>query len=497
MGIAEPLSIDPAHVDSSSGLLVIAQAFDGLVASDPRTQQPVPAVAERWDVLEGGTVLLFHLRAEVGYHDGTSLHASDFVFAWNRLADPATHSPFAFLLESVAGYREFHVLHQAAGMTGLEAVDPSTLRVTLTRPWPGFVSLTAHPALSPVPPSAASLDYDAQPIGNGPYALSEPWGIGQPIKLERSDAYWGMPPAIDQLEFDVYPQPEEGWPNFLSGDLDVASVPSALVPEVQSQYGDAGFVTLARLLYCGFNVSLKPFQDARLRRAFSLALDREALAATVYGPVAVPATGIVPPSIPGFDPDVCGSRCTQDLGEAARLAAGLTEQRRNLPLEIIQSEVGQQLSDTLSAQLAAAGFQVKPELLDEETYGARLQQDRQRAFCLVWDADTATQQGMLEPLLGAGSPDNHSNVHAPRIDAALSRGRSATDAASAQQAYGDAERIALDLLPIVPVVWFRSHLAVQPYVRGFRLDPLGLFDVASLDLLPEGAAATPGPSVTP
>ncbi len=496
VGIDEPASIDPAHVDSTSGLLVIAQAFDGLTAMDPVTQASVPATASGWRSLDGGRTFEFTLRPDVTFHDGSRVTAEDFTFAWDRLADPVTHSPYAFLLEPVVGYREFHTLRLGGRLTGVEAVDDRTLRVALVRPWTGFPSLTAHPALSPVPPDASGLDFDAQPVGNGPYAVAEPWGLGQPIHLDRYEGYYGTAPSVDQLDFDVFERAEEGWSDFLRGDLDVASVPPPALAAARTTYGEAGVITLARLLYCGFNLTLKPFQDGRLRRAVSLAVDREVLASGVYGELAVPATAIVPPSIQGHDPDACGERCTHDPVEAARLVSGLPQTSRAFELDVISSAAGERLAATLEAQLETVGFEITSRLLDEEAYGARLQRGAQRAFCLVWDADGATQQGMLEPLLAAGSPDNHSRVHAMRIDRALGRGRAAASRAARLEAFAEAERAALEILPVVPLAWFRSHLAVQPYVRGFVLDPLGLFDVTAIELLPEDATPEPGPSAS-
>jgi len=496
VGIDEPASIDPARVDSTSGLLVISQAFDGLVATDPESQAPVPATARRWRSLEGGRAFEFTLRSGVTFHDGSAVTAEDFVFAWDRLADPATHSPYAFLLEAVSGYREFHTLRQGSRLTGVQAVDERTLRVDLVRPWTGFPSITAHPALSPVPPSASRLDFDAQPIGNGPYAVSEPWGLGQPILMERYEGYYGDAPSVDRLEFGVFERAEEGWSDFLTGDLDVATVPEPSLAAARTTYGEAGVITLARLLYCGFNLALKPFQDGRLRRAVSLAMDRDQLASGVYGELAVPARAIVPPSIEGHDRGVCGQSCTPDQVEAARLVSGLPEDRRAFELDVISSAAGERLAAALVDQLETVGLEITPRLLDEEAYGGLLQRGRQQAFCLVWDADGATQQGMLEPLLATGSPDNHSKVHSPRIDKALGRGRAARTDAARIEAFAEAERIALEILPVIPVAWFRSHLAVQPYVRGFSLDPLGLFDVSAIELLPEDATPDPGPSAS-
>jgi ABC-type oligopeptide transport system substrate-binding subunit len=497
VGIAEPLSIDPARVDSAGGLLVVSHLFDGLVDADPRGRSPAPAAAASWDVQEDGRVIEFTLRPGAEFHDGTPVTAGDFAFAWTRLADPETHSPYAFLLEAVAGYREFHILREATALAGVEAVDPRTFRVTLVRPWPGFVALAAHPALSPVPPAASGADFDAEPVGNGPYRIAEPWNLGQPILLERAEVAAGRLPPIHRLEFEVYDTAEEAWPDFLAGDLDIASVPPTLIPEAETRFGESGFVTLARLLYCGFNLAREPFEEARLRRAVSLAVDREALAGGVYGALGEPAPAIVPPSLRGHDPNACGGNCEPDVVEAARLVSGLPADHRAFRLQVIASDVGEQLGETLAGQLNRVGLDVTPQLLDEEAFGARLQTGTQEAFCLVWDADSATQQGMLEPLLMRGSPDNHSRLRNQRIDTALADARAASTAAAQVAAYQRVERIALQILPLVPIVWFRSHVVAQPYVRGFRVDPLGMFDASEMELEPEVPAPTAGPSLTP
>ncbi len=449
VGIAEPTSIDPAHLDSPSALLVGSQIFDGLTVLDPVSGEPQPALGARWSVSKNGRTTEFRLRRGVRFHDGSPVRAADFVFAWNRLASPRTHSPYAFLLERVSGYQDLHVKGKATALAGLQAVGDNVLPATLDAPWPGFAALTAHPALSPVPPSAADLSYDAQPVGNGPYQVREPWGLGSPIHLERATTYYGQPAAIDSLDFDVYRDAESGWPDFESGNPDIAAIPPSLVADAESRYGTEGIVTLARLPYCGFNLDLPQFQDVKLRRAVSLALERETIAATVYGPTALPATGIVPPSIPGAVPDACGDGCRQDVDRAATLVRQLSQASRTFELDLTRSDVGRALRSSISSQLAAAGFIVRPRFLGEADYGDLLKQRGQQVFCLVWDADTPRQEAFLDPLLSASSPDNQTEVKAESLDRLPDRARATPVRATRLRTYVEAERAAFSLMPLV------------------------------------------------
>lgn len=460
-----------------------AQVFDGLVSHDPVTQALVPAAAESWDVLEGARRFVFHLRAGATFHNGEPVQAQSFVTAWNRLADPVNPKPFGFLLEHVEGFDRFQNELTVTTLPGVTATSDRTLEVRLSRPWVDFPALLGHPALSPVPPSAATdLAFPRNAAGNGPYRLSAPLEAGSSILLTRYDGYTGAPGTVPNVEFRSFEDPQEGWPDFLSGELDVAPIPAPVLREAQSRFGDQGIRTLGRLLYCGFDQTDPRFRSRALRLAVSLATDREELAAEVFGGVAVPAGDIVPPTIPGAGQNSCGERCRRDVDQARSLVDAVPTKDRRFALDYAASPVGDRLTATLAAQLRETGLKVTPRPHEEREFEELLARGDQEMFCLVWVADYPRQQALLEPLLASDSADNHGGTRDQRIDALLTTARSRADSAARQALYAQAERVALTAMHVVPVLWFRSHVAAQPYVQGFTVDPLARYDVAALQV---------------
>ncbi|HEX2032476.1 MAG TPA: ABC transporter substrate-binding protein [Actinomycetota bacterium] len=479
---SDPGSLDPRDLDSHDDLLLASQLFDGLVAYRPGDAAVVPAAARSWEVEDGGRRFVFHLRPGASFHDGTPVRSRDFVAAWSRLADPLAAAPFGFLLERVQGYQRFQRRATEPTLAGLRAPNDRTLEVRLSQPWPDFVSVLGHPALSPVPAGTRGPDADLRPIGNGPYRLVGELLPGEPIVMERFEGYAGTSSELDRLEFRVFEDPDEAWPEFLAGELDVAPIPAAVLPEARSRFGDAGVVTLARLLYCGFNQLDPRLRWRRLGLAASLAADRGAIAAEVYGGLAEPATGIVPPTLPGYREDACQGACTRDEERAARLVEALPRRSRSFALDYARSDVGEALAEALRTQLEGVGLQVRPRPHPEREYRALLQREREEFFCLTWIADYPRQQALLEPLFLSTSPDNHTGVSDAALDRMLIRAREEPSAAARQELYAEAEEAALRRMPLVPLVWFRSHLAARPDVEGFAVDPLGLFDAARLRL---------------
>ncbi|MGH2724372.1 MAG: ABC transporter substrate-binding protein [Actinomycetota bacterium] len=483
VAISQPGGLDPAAMGGPDDLLLAAQLFDGLVSYAPGTEALVPAAARAWEVEDGGRRFVFHLRRGGRFHDGSPVRAQDFVFAWNRLADPLVAAPYAFLLEPVAGYDRYQRRLAERGMSGLSAPDARTLEVRLSAPWPGFPQVLGHPALSPVPPSADDEEeFALRPVGNGPFRLTGPVVPGGPIVMERFLGYAGSPAGVDQLVFRVFEDREEAWPAFLAGDLEVAPIPPAALADAQGRFGSEGIVTLGRLLYCGLNQLDPRLRSRKLGVAISLAVDRGAIASRVYGGLAVPATGIVPPTIPGAQPDSCGNRCAPDPDRARALVEELPERSRSFALDYASSDTGDALAEVLVAALEAVGLELRPRSHEDRQYAALLQREREEAFCLVWVADAPRQQALLEPLLRSGSPDNHAGFEDRAVDRILERARAERSAARRQALYARAERTALTRMPLVPLVWLRSDLAVQPTVEGFSVDPLGLFDASRLQL---------------
>ena len=497
LAVTAPASVDPRDLDTHDSLLIASQIFDGLVAYDPATLGVVPAVAESWDVADEARTFTFRIRPGVTFHDGTPVTAASFVAAWNRLADPVVSKPYAFLLESVEGFQKYQEELRVRGLSGLTAPDDRTLQVRLTRSWPEFVAVLAHPALSPVPATAGTATFTTQPVGNGPYQLTAPINPAGTTLLQAFGGYYGVPPAVPGLELHAFESPDAAWPEFLRGGLDVAEMPGALFAEAQSEFGRRGIEPLSRVLTCGFNGANEQLADPALRRSVSLALDRDAIVANVYGGVQLPATGIVPPSVPGHAADVCGDGCAHDPERATALVAEVPKRSRAFALDYAASPTGDQLAAAIASQLGEVGLRVTPRPHDEAGLRTVLEGDQHEMFCLAAIADYPRQQALLEPLLASGAPENHARVSDPDIDALLEQARTRRDAPGRQQLYVEVERAALAAMHVIPVVWFRSKLAVQPHVAGFTLDPLGLYDASTISVGAAPSEAQPGASPVP
>lgn len=482
LAIGTPASLDPRDLDTPDALLLGSQLFDGLVEYEPGTAELVPAVAESWEVLDGGRRLLFRLREEVTFHDGSPLTADAFVTAWNRLADPIASNPFAFLLEAVEGFEKYQKDLAVTRLSGLNAPAPRTLEVRLARVWPDFVAVLGHPALSPVPAPSPTEAFATQPVGNGPYRLAGALTPGSPIRLEAYEGYYGSPPIVSAVEYRTFDAPEEAWPEFLSGELDLAEIPADVLPDATSMFGSQGIETLPRVLYCAFNEEDERFRDAGLREAVSLGLDREELVEAVYARLHLPATTIVPPTIPGHDPGACGDRCEHDPDRAAALVRELPRKARSFALDYAASPVGDRLAAAVAAQLQEVGIRVTPRPHLAPEFEDLLEEGEHEMFCLVWVADYPRQQAFLEPLLAGDSLDNRAGIDDPRLDQLLEDAGSSLNATQRERLYAEAEAHALEAMHVIPLVWFRSHIAVQPHVQGFALDPLGRYDLAGLSI---------------
>jgi ABC-type oligopeptide transport system substrate-binding subunit len=482
LAVGTPVSLDPRDLDTPDSILLASQLFDGLVEYDPQTAELVPAVAESWETFDGGRRFVFRLRQGVTFHDGSQVTADSFVTAWNRLADPIASKPFAFLLESVEGFEKYQEEIKVTRLSGVEATAPLTLEVRLNRAWPDFVAVLGHPALSPVPGPAPAVTFGTQPIGDGPFHLVGALTPGSPIRLEAWSGYYGTPAAEQAVEYRAFDAPEEAWPEFLSGELDLAEIPADVLPDATSQFGSQGIAPVARLLYCTFNERNEQFRDPALRSAVSLGLDREGILESVYARLPEPASAIVPPTIPGHASGACGGLCQQDADRAASLVQSLPKKSRTFALDYASSPAGDRLAGAVAEQLGQIGLHVTPRPHLVAEYEDLLGAGEHQMVCLVWVADYPRQQAFLEPLLASDSLDNRAGIEDPQLDGLLEEARLTLDASARQRLYAEAERRALTAMHVIPVLWFRSHLAVQPHVQGFALDALGRYNAAALSI---------------
>lgn len=498
IGLAiDPISIDPRFVVDDEGELVVDALFDPLVRVDQQLRV-VPAAATRWDIDDDGRVFTFHLR-EAAFHDGTPVTAADFKRTFDHIADGTADPPsfLAYLLAPVEGAARAQ--EEGGGLEGVEVIDDDTLVIRLSAPQPGFVTTLADPSLVPLPPAAADdpEDYAIQPIGNGPFAMAEPREPDAFLRL-TGFADHHRPPLLDEVLFLIYPDDparDQQWEDLVNGALQVAEVSADRVDEAIELYGRSsdGYrgsgllngITSTVYLY-GFDTSREPFDDARVRRAISMAIDRRALANDVMQGVRVAANAIIPPPFPGSQRGAC-NHCRHDPEAAAELFA---EAREDTEVELdtitlahnrgrTHAAIAERMAEDIEAAL---DIEVELDAHDLQPFVQAVRRGDLPLFRLGWDAGEPDPGAFLYPLFHSTQIglDNLTRYDDEEVDALLNAARQAEDQGEALSHYRAAERRILDEAPALPLMWYRHSIVVSSEVQDLYWSPLGRIDLPAV-----------------
>jgi ABC-type oligopeptide transport system substrate-binding subunit len=467
--IGEPKSIDPCHGSEHDGALVLRFLCDPLVDFTPDRGIPRPAAAERWELDDDGRGVRFFLRRGVRFHHGREVTAEDYVYSLNRAVSPAQKSGLAYHLSKIEG---FDAVQSGAAqeLAGVQAAGPYELAVRLSEPFAEVPTLFGHRVTAPVPRELAETDpgrFREMPVSNGPYRMSGPWEHGRAVRLTRFDGYYagneafldGGAGAVDVLEFRVYEELEHAYQEWRDGRLDVTKVPPVRIGEAMA-FGERFRRTPCALMqYLGFPTRTAPFDDVRVRHAVALALDRQAIIDSAFFGTRPIATGVLPPALgaahrPAASPLLAGP---PDVERARRLLreAGVPETlvvpfyfNAGLGHEAWVQQVREQLSERLGIEL-----DLRPLIWTE--FLAHLKRGVDGMFRMTWAIDYPSADNFLFPLFhsDAVGSDNFSFYSDPRFDALLSKARATVDPQARIAAYQEAETLACEAMPILPL-WF-------------------------------------------
>ncbi|MGH2830303.1 MAG: peptide ABC transporter substrate-binding protein [Actinomycetota bacterium] len=484
VAVRELPTLDPAKATGRGSAFVFAHVFDSLTAASAAGIAQ-PAAAKFWTTSADGLTWTFELAA-ASFHDGARVTAYDFKFAFDRIALKSIASEAAFQLEPVAGFKAARIDGTATALSGVQPVDIDTLRIVLDRPFYELPLFLAHPALGPVSQKVFNRDPKAfaqRPIGNGPFLMAEP-RTDRGVELRRFDKHTGSTALLDGVSVATSSDSDEGWRAYRQGTADVAEVPAAAIESSRGAYGPAGFSPFWAVVYYGPNLRLEKFKKPEARRAIALAIDRAAIASRVYGGTKTPATGLVPRGIPGFAVERC-AECVRDQSLArtlVRQAYGTT------PPEIIVDHLDNSSSREVAAAVAAnlreIGIPARTRAHESSEYLRTLQAGRQELGEFGWFAEVPSPDPFLAQQLKTGSPNNQVGFSDSGFDSLIDRARGEREEVQRRTLYRNAELRALERLPLIPVVFFRNHLAVASKVRDLRVDGAGLFDAATVWLAP-------------
>ncbi len=484
-----PASIDPRFIEDAEGELVADAVFDPLVRVDAQ-QRVVPAAAEEWDSGDDGSVWTFTLR-EAEFHDGTPVTAEDFARSFQRIADGTAEPPsfLAYLLDPVTGLAATQ--EEGGDLAGVEVVDDRTLRLHLDRPTPGFVRTLSHPSLVPVPEEAEE-DLEAfgeQPIGNGPFAVTEPVEPGGFVRLSRNAGHHAEP-LLDAVVFQVYPEDperEEQWEDLVDGQLHLAEVAAGRIDDAVETFGRSadGYrgpgllsgITSTVYLY-GLDTTAEPFDDPRVRRAVSLSIDRVRLAEEVFGGARRAADAIVPPPAPGSQPGVC-DHCRHDPDLARQLLEEAEVDLEELTLTFNRGSTHTAIAERMAADIEEAlDLSVGLDGLDLRPFLQAVRSGEATVFRLGLDPDAPDAGAYLHPLLHSDAIgiENLTRYQDEDVDDLLDRARVA-DEDEAVELWQEAERRALEDVAVIPLLNYRHNRIVVEGVRDLYWSPFGRLDL--------------------
>ena len=467
-------SLDPAKASGRGALLALAQVFDPLTAIDPSTNEVVPAAATAWSVSDDKLRWTFTVSGT--YHNGAPVRARDFKFAFDRLTRKANESEAAFQLEQVKGFREAHTLGTTTSLSGVRATGAQTLVITLERSFAELPQALAHPALGPISMNeygGGTGGLAAMPLGNGPFKV-ESAALREEAVLARNEAYTPTP-FLDRIRLVVATGTDEGWRLFNDEEVDVADVPTSSITTARGRFGDEGFTPQWSTLSFGPNLKLSKYAKPEVRRAMSLLIDRDAIASAIYGGTKDPATGILPRGIRGYVPDAC-SACARDVERARQIVDAAFRVKPKIVIDHLDDDASRRVSRSIGASLEEVGFQATLRAHSPDAYLKLLKSGGHDFAQLGWIADVPSPDGFLAQQLRTGSPNNQTGFADATFDRLIDRARATLDEDQRLGVYRAAEDRALELMPLIPVVFFRNRAAIADRVHGLVLDGAGLFD---------------------
>jgi ABC-type oligopeptide transport system substrate-binding subunit len=466
-------SVDPALAFDPISLNVASALFSGLTQRRPELDV-APDVAQRWEVLEHGRKYLFHLRDDVRWSDGVRLTAQDFEYAWKRVLDPATGALTASLLYDVKGARDYHCGREAnPDSVGVRALDGLTLMVELEKPTGHFLRLLdafayAVPRHVVERHSTAWTELD-NIVTTGAFRL-ESWQRGELAVLVRNPDYHGnFRGNVQRVELRRVRDWGAQLQMYEAGELDALWLFPGHYSAIELDRAREGhadeYVSSPELstYFVSFDVGRTPFQDSRVRRAFALAIDKEALAHVVMGGYRFPASGgFVPPGIPGhsagiglaYDPQVA-RRLLAEAGYAGGSAFPVvqgTTMARGDWIEYLQAQWREHLA-----------VETRWERVEMEGLPTRNSRDRPHLLAHAHIADYPDPHNFLSTHM----PWNRLGWRHDGFEELVEEASRVMDQARRLKLYMQADRILVEEAAIVPLTYGRWHWLVKPWVRNY------------------------------
>jgi oligopeptide transport system substrate-binding protein len=470
---AEVESLDPAVVTGVPEHRILSNLFEGLTTADPRDLSPKPGMAASWTLSKDGLVYTFKLR-DATWTDGRPVTAQDFVFAWERVLNPKSGAKYAqhlFYLKNGEAYNKGGVTDFS--QVGVKAMDAKTLQVTLKSPTAYFLDVTGFYTLYPVPRwaiDAHGKDWvkPGKIVSNGPFKLVS-WVPQKELVLEKNPQHWDAPSVkLQKVIFLPTDDINTAYKQFLGGDSDW--IPTVPPPQIDAAKTKPEYYVSPYLgtYYFRFNVTKSPVSDVRVRKALSLAVDRESLTKFVTKAGEVPYSSFVPAGLRGYEsPRGLGfdpAAAKQLLAEA-----GFPEGKGFPKTELLYntSDLHRVITQAVQQMWKEhLGIQVDLVNVEWKVYLARQSSLDYQISRAGWIGDYVDPNTFLE-MWKTGGGNNQTGWSSKRFDELMDQAARLVNAKDRMQAMQDAEKILLDEAPVLPLFTYVNKGMLSRKVKGW------------------------------
>lgn len=478
----DPTTIDPAAVEDGDTIDVLHLVFEGLVTWNTNTE-PVPNLADHWDISEDGMTYTFHLKRGVKFHSGREMTANDVKYSWDRAARPEVLSPTAGdYMVDIVGFDEVKN-KESESLAGVRVIDDYTLEVQIKSPKPYWIMYLEYPCYFVVDKESIGvrpMNNIKEAVGTGPYKFSE-YRSMQFVDLIRNDDYHGGAPKLSRIRRLIAPDPQTRRQLFEAGEVDWVQLErqdKRLIDANPKLKERLVVVDRPAIWYIGMNLNEFPaFRDKRVRQAFAMAIDKDRIIQDGLDGVNLKAEGIIPPGIPGYDPNFRGLQFNPERAKQLLAEAGYPDGRGFPPLKLYfrvdrhdPKIVAQMVQQDLLKNL-----NIKVELNAME-WGAllKLRSDGKLPFFhLRWHADYPDPQNFLSFMLHSQAGQNNLGYANPEFDRLCDEADVMMDHDMRMEYYRRAEAIVVDDAIWIPIYFQRDLELLSPTVKNLERSLMG------------------------
>lgn len=507
---SEPGSLHPGTAQGTHESWILEHVFEGLTTRTPEGEV-VPGMAELPEVSEDGLTWKFTIRDGMKWSNGDPVTAEDFEYAWKHALDPNTASAYAYQLYYLEGAKEFNsvgkedrekaekkaeeegkekekvvisdeVLKPYRDKVGVKALDDKTLQVKLAKATPYFLDITLHYTYYPINKKVQEQNPDwykeaATFVSNGAFKLID-WKHKESIKLVKNETFYEKDKInLDEVVLYMIEDQNTAWQMYQSGEIDLINdlpqeVTGMLIKTQNSEFHNAGKLAT---YYYNLNSNVKPFGNMKVRKALSLAIDRQAIVEHVSQGGEVPAYGVIPPGLSDVSGDFRengGRLFKEDLEEAKKLLLeGLAEEGlEKMPkftLLYNTSDSHKAIAEAVQ-EMWRKNLGIEEVVLENVEFQVKLDREQVGDFEVSragWVGDFLDPMTYMDVWV-TGSPHNDVNWTNKEYDRLIQIAKSTMDKATRMDAMHKAEQILMNEMPVIPIYYYTQPHAFKEYVTG-------------------------------